>query len=240
MPKRTQDFNGDGRAIPTGTVFPFAGSSAPSGWLLCAGQSTGILRTTYKRLFAVIGTTYGAGDGSTTFNLPDLRGRSAFGKDDMGGSAASRLTSPASGIAGNTLGASGGAQSKGLSTAELPSHQHGVSTSNPAPTKVTTGGTLPVSASSNTGTVSANHGHTVWIEGGSNRATAPGGVTGGPFSTNIHYTSSQDANHTHSFSFSTTAAGSNVTISGNTDNAGSGSSFGIVNPALVLNYIIKY
>lgn len=56
----------------SGTVLPFAGASAPSGWMLCAGQL--LSRTTYAELFAVIGVTFGAGDGSTTFKLPDLRG----------------------------------------------------------------------------------------------------------------------------------------------------------------------
>lgn len=56
----------------TGTVLPFAGEAAPNGWLLCYGQA--ISRTTYSTLFGIIGTTYGTGDGSTTFNLPDLRG----------------------------------------------------------------------------------------------------------------------------------------------------------------------
>lgn len=73
----------------TGTVLPFAGSAAPSDWLLCYGQA--VSRTTYANLFAVIGTTFGVGDGSTTFNLPDLRGRSVAGKDNMGGTAANRL-----------------------------------------------------------------------------------------------------------------------------------------------------
>lgn len=57
---------------PTGAVSAFAGSSAPSGWLLCDGSA--ISRTTYSDLFGVIGTTYGVGDGTTTFNIPDLRG----------------------------------------------------------------------------------------------------------------------------------------------------------------------
>ncbi|NBO26841.1 MAG: tail fiber protein [Actinobacteria bacterium] len=57
---------------PTGTVLPFAGSTAPEGWLLCDGSA--INRTTYATLFAVTSTTYGTGDGSTTFNLPDMRG----------------------------------------------------------------------------------------------------------------------------------------------------------------------
>jgi microcystin-dependent protein len=90
-------------------LMPYAGSSAPSGWLMCYGQA--VSRTvTYSALFAAIGTSYGSGDGSTTFNIPDLRGRVPAGKDDMGGSAASRLTSAISGVDGATLGASGGDQ----------------------------------------------------------------------------------------------------------------------------------
>lgn len=57
--------------IPTGAVFPFAGITAPEGFLLCNGQE--VSRITYARLYGVLGDTYGAGDGSTTFNLPDYR-----------------------------------------------------------------------------------------------------------------------------------------------------------------------
>ena len=109
-------------SVPTGAVMPYAGSSAPSGWLFCAGQA--VSRTTFAALFAAVGTTYGAGDGSTTFNLPDLRGRAAVGKDDMGGTAASRITTAGSGIAGATLGASGGAETVTIVTAGMPSHAH--------------------------------------------------------------------------------------------------------------------
>jgi len=63
--------------IVTGMVTPYAGSSAPSGWLLCDGSA--ISRSTYADLFAVIGTTFGSGDGSTTFNVPDLRSSVALG-----------------------------------------------------------------------------------------------------------------------------------------------------------------
>lgn len=62
---------------PTGAIMDYGGSSAPSGWVLCNGSA--ISRTTFSALFAVIGTTYGAGDGSTTFNVPDLRGRVSVG-----------------------------------------------------------------------------------------------------------------------------------------------------------------
>ena len=59
-------------ALPGGVIFPFAGSAAPTGWLLCDGAA--ISRTVYARLFAAIGTTYGVGAGSTTFNLPNSQG----------------------------------------------------------------------------------------------------------------------------------------------------------------------
>ena len=93
-------------APPSGSVLAFAGAAAPGGWLLCYGQA--VSRTTYASLFTAISTVYGVGDGSTTFNLPDLRGRSVFGQDNMGGSAASRITNGNSGIVGTTLGAAGG------------------------------------------------------------------------------------------------------------------------------------
>ena len=99
---------GDFAMTPSGVIVPFAGSNAPSGWLLCAGQA--VSRTQYAGLFLTISTTYGAGDGSTTFNLPDLRGRTIAGVDNMGGSAASRLTSGVSGINATTLGAAGGVE----------------------------------------------------------------------------------------------------------------------------------
>lgn len=98
----------DQRLFHVGDYKPTARTTEPSGWLFCAGQE--ISRDDYAALFAVIGTTYGAGDGSTTFNVPDWRGRSPFGKDDMGGTAANRVTNAVSGIAGNTLGAVGGDQ----------------------------------------------------------------------------------------------------------------------------------
>jgi microcystin-dependent protein len=75
--------------MPTGVVLPFAGTAAPTGWLACDG--TAISRTTYASLFAAVSTSYGVGDGSTTFNLPDFRGRFPRFNDAMfGGSAAGR------------------------------------------------------------------------------------------------------------------------------------------------------
>ncbi len=109
-------------SLPSGTVLPFAGTSAPSGYLLCFGQA--ISRSTYASLFTAIGTTYGAGNGSSTFNVPDLRGRAIAGQDDMGGSSADRLTDQSGGVNGDTLGASGGTETHTLTTAQLASHSH--------------------------------------------------------------------------------------------------------------------
>ena len=109
-------------AISAGTIIPYGGSSAPTGFLLCDGSA--VSRTTYSTLFGVIGTTFGSGDGSTTFNLPDLRGRVVAGKDNMGGTAAGRLTNSTMSPDGTTLGATGGEQTHTLMTAEMPAHSH--------------------------------------------------------------------------------------------------------------------
>lgn len=107
-----------GGLAPPGVVLPYAGATEPAGWLLCFGQA--VSRVTYAGLFAAIGTTYGAGDGSTTFVLPDLRGRVPGGKDNMGGTAANRLTTAGSGVNGAALGAAGGSQTQALTLAQLP------------------------------------------------------------------------------------------------------------------------
>lgn len=91
--------------IPVGTVTPFAGNAAPSQWLLCEGQV--VSRTTYATLFAAIGTTYGAGDSTTTFNLPDMRSRAPVGADG---------TRP--------RGTAFGAATHVLADIEMPSHRH--------------------------------------------------------------------------------------------------------------------
>lgn len=162
--------------ILPGTIAPFAGGTIPAGWLACGGQA--VSRATYAGLFAAISTTFGAGDGSTTFNLPDMRGRAPFGKDDMGGVAANRLTSGGSGVAGATLGAAGGGETVTLTTAQIPSHTH--------------------------------------------VQTIVGGALGGNFGT---------------------TESSQTTISASarsTQTTGSGGAHGVVPPALVTNFIIKF
>jgi microcystin-dependent protein len=112
-----------GLVIPEGIMVDYAGTSAPSLWLMCYGQA--ISRTTYSALFTAIGTTHGTGDGSTTFNLPDCRGRVVAGQDDMGGSSANRLTGVTGSVNGDTMGAVGGEETHTLTEAELAAHDHG-------------------------------------------------------------------------------------------------------------------
>lgn len=121
-PVESVDVVGNVVMCPVGAVIPFAGSTAPDGWLLCDGSA--VSRSDYARLYAVISTTYGTGDGSTTFNVPDMQGRVAVGKDDMSGTAAGRITSGGSGLDGTTLGADGGEETHELTSAENGPHVH--------------------------------------------------------------------------------------------------------------------
>lgn len=116
--------------IPVGGIidWPWAAGSVPSWAALPAGQA--ISRSTFSALFTLANTTgltvYGSGDGSTSFNVPDYRGRFGVGKDDMGGTAAGRITAAISGVAGTTLGAVFGSEGITLTTAQLPAHNHGI------------------------------------------------------------------------------------------------------------------
>lgn len=96
--------------IPAGTMILFGGTSTPSGWFWCDGSAYS--RTTYAALFAAIGTTWGVGDGSTTFNVPDLRGRAPIG------------VGQGSGLTNRTLGSKLGEEGHALTLAENGAHTH--------------------------------------------------------------------------------------------------------------------
>jgi microcystin-dependent protein len=98
----------------TGTIKLWSAAAAPSGYLLCDGSA--VSRTTYAALFAVCGTTFGSGDGSSTFNLPDLRGRAPIGVG----------TGDASDATAHTLGEKEGTERHAMIEAEMPSHTHAV------------------------------------------------------------------------------------------------------------------
>lgn len=112
------DVSWSGGVVPPGAVMAWATNSAPTGWLLCYGQT--VSRTTYADLYSTIGNSFGSGDGSTTFHLPDLRGRTVIGRDNMGGSSANRITASWA----DALGDSGGAEDHTLTTTEMPAHTH--------------------------------------------------------------------------------------------------------------------
>lgn len=96
--------------IPKGVINTYAGSTAPNGWLICDGSA--ISRSTYSDLFNVIGTTYGTGDGSSTFNLPNLKGKVVVGYDISDSDF-------------NVVGKTGGEKTHTLTINEMPSHVHG-------------------------------------------------------------------------------------------------------------------
>jgi microcystin-dependent protein len=127
-------------SVPIGAILDYTGAAAPnSQFVLPFGQP--ISRTTYATYFALVGTTYGSGDGTTTFNVPDLRGRAVFGRDDMGGSAASRITSNTFFSGGGTnLGSAGGAETVTIAQANIPSYT--------LPNNLDVGGSIDVSGGS--------------------------------------------------------------------------------------------
>jgi microcystin-dependent protein len=99
--------------IPTGTVMAYAGSTAPDGWLLCNGAA--VSRTTYANLWALVSSTYGGGNGTSTFNVPDMRSRMPIGAGS------------GTGLTSRTLAATGGAETVTIASGNLPTHQHTLS-----------------------------------------------------------------------------------------------------------------
>ena len=223
---------------PTGTVLPFAGSAAPEGWALCDGSA--ISRTTYSKLFGVISTTYGVGDNSSTFNVPDMRGVYPRGAGTNG-------TANYGGVTGHIPAGGALAAKGGQKTAK-----NGLSSSATAETTTVSGAKNQMNGTS--GTQSADHAHGdnghahgtpqsyAYSRGGSIvNAGGPDGYAhhGLASGTNTGYASlgGVSANHSHSWDFGattfsasgTTPAGT-VTVTGDTETT----------PAfLALNYIIK-
>jgi len=106
--------------IPTATIVPWSDSSVPTGFLECDGSA--VSRSTYADLFAIVGTTYGSGDGSTTFNVPDLQDNVAVGKSgtkNLASTGGANTVTSTGNVGGSTANAT-------LSTAQLASHGHGV------------------------------------------------------------------------------------------------------------------
>ena len=153
--------SGTAYLCPVGTVADFCGSTAPSGWLLVYGQN--ISRTGYPELFNVVGTTFGSGDGSTTFGMPDCRGRTSYGQDNMGGSAANRITVAGGNFDGTGLGNTGGGQNYTLLQANLPAFKPAITITDP-------GHAHTVTQNANSNNSSANSGAGPTIPTSSNAA----------------------------------------------------------------------
>jgi microcystin-dependent protein/predicted acyltransferase (DUF342 family) len=146
---------------PTGTILMWSTSSAPTGYVLCDGTAQS--RTTYSDLFAVIGTTYGSGDGSTTFNVPDMRSRFPLGYGQ------------GTGLTNRTLNQTGGEETHTLSWNEMPAHTHTGTTDLNAMALLNNGATNmsgasnpagPDSQTTQYGTYSHDHGFTTNSAGG--------------------------------------------------------------------------
>jgi microcystin-dependent protein len=242
---RIQDKSGF--VMPVGSLTAFAGSSAPTGWIVCDGSA--VSRATYADLFAVIGITYGTGDGSTTFNLPNLGGRNIIGKG----------ATPAT----DTLGETGGAETHTLTTAQLASHTHSVDPASFNASAASAGShshTVDPASFDATAASAGSHSHTsddvYHYDGGGtdlgvgNTAGSGDDSTGNAWKTSSRTTSSTGA-HTHTVAVnvpSTTSSehtGHTHTVAVDVPNttsttAGSGSAHNILDPYIVLNYIIKY
>lgn len=220
-------------ATPPGVVQQFAGNTAPTGYLICDGAE--IDRTTYAALFSVIGIIYGSGNGSTTFNLPNLQGRIPVGKRSSFGSF-------------DALNETGGGETHSLKTTELAAHSHivtpgdvisneesdhihdvnppsGVTTSNGAHNHSGVGNYINGLLPANTGAI------TVYYEFGSTVMYQLYG--GGQHNHTISipsFTSGKGSAHTHKVEIPSSISGT----------VGSGAAFNILQPYIVLNYIIKY
>jgi microcystin-dependent protein len=213
--------------VPIGSMLMWPTNSAPSGWLLCDGSQ--VSRTTYVTLFSLLGTTYGAGDGTTTFNLPDLRQRFPLGKAASG--------------TGSTLGSTGGSIDH--------THTGGAVTGSTGSTAPGTDTQGAHSHGSSTGNESS-HTHSITVPdqntGTSSGVSTPGiaGIaTTSPNVSHVHDVPSQtftsDAGSSHAHSISSDGSHSH-TVNAHTHAAGTlaAGTTGTANPPfLVINFIIS-
>lgn len=219
-------------STPAGVIVAYAGSAAPSGWLFCDGSA--VSRTTFAALFAAIATAYGSGDGSTTFNLPDLRGRVAVGKDDIGGVAANRVQ------VSSTINTTNGSSSAAVaSAANLAIGMFVVSANVPAGTTITaiTGTTLTLSANA-TATASGTTARFSILTDAQ--------VLGASGGSQVHtLVIPQMPAHTHTYNdwnsagTGTVGAGSNFAVGVQTGSTGGSQPHPNLQPALMTNFIIR-
>lgn len=209
---------------PPGTIHDYGGDTAPTGYLMCDGSA--VSRTTYAALFAVIGTKFGAGNGSTTFNLPP-KGRIYINRD----SADTDL---------DTVGEMGGGKTVSITTGNLPPHTHGV------------GSYAVGSHTHNAGTLAmADHDHTVQAHSHTipaKNVSAPTPTSGGTIEnfwadgTSAENTGTQAAFNTDTMTTTTingATAGATASVTGVSGSAGSGTAMNVMNPFVVVNKIIK-
>lgn len=247
-------------AMPTGTMVQYIADTAPSGWMLCDG--TAISRTTYSVLFDLIGTAYGAGNGSTTFNIPDLRGRIPMGAGTGLGNGSSGTGAPTgTSLTARSRGAWGGGETHTLTSGELASHSHSAGTLT-IPAHTHDSGTLAMASHTHSftpsGTVSShNHGAgTLTFEYGSNTSTANTGrtfsqvagtgtfesITGSTDNATPTFTGTAGNTGTASASTVSGSTGSTLsanTVTGSTDSTGSGTAHNNTQPFVVVSFIIK-
>lgn len=195
-----------------GTIYMFGGTTAPEGFLLCDGSP--VSRATYSDLFDVIGTDYGAGDGTTTFNLPDLSGRVVIGVSS-----------------GYSRSSTGGEETHTLTASEIPTHDHTIPSHGHTNTIKATTPKLTHSITQPAFTYSKANGK-----------NASGGGTGGTFSTttsSVNATRSANlavSNHTAA---ACTKSGSVTDCAAfNSNSTGTGAAHENMQPYVTLNFII--
>ena len=204
----------------------FAGPTAPSGWTECDGSA--ISRTTFSTLFAAIGTTWGVGDGSTTFNVPDLRRRTMVGRGGTG-----------SGTLANTLGSTGGEEAHAQTSSELATHSHGVTDPGHNHTQNSHSHT---DSGHGHGISDPGHSHTFPFnqdsgDGTSRTRGCAGGVQAN-FGTNGATTGISVSTGTANIT-GTTATNNSNTTGITTNNNGSGTAANVIQPSAVVIMIIK-